>query len=216
MINAFLIDDHAVLRDGLKNILELEPDIKVVGEAISGEGILENLKLIHSDIILLDINMPGKNGLEVLKELKATYPEKKILILTMFSQEEYFYHAIELGTDGYLLKDAPSSYVIDAIRAIYKGESFIHPLMTKKLLNLHQQKSKIKDDYELTSREKEVLQHLVEGLSNKEIAEKLYITDKTVKIHVSKIFRKLNVKSRSQVIIYAVQHKLIPLPPYVK
>lgn len=216
MIRVFLIDDHAVLRDGLTNILGLEEDIQVVGEAISAHQVLAQLEESKPDVILLDINMPGKNGIDVLKEIKARHQEMKVIILTMFSQEDYFYHAIDLGTDGYLLKDSPSSQVVEAIRSVYKGESYIHPLMTKKLLNLHQNKSKQDEEDQLTIREKEVLGFLVEGLTNKEIAGKLHITDKTVKIHVSNIFKKFKVKSRSQVIIYAVKHRLVPLPPYTE
>ncbi|HWO75114.1 MAG TPA: response regulator transcription factor [Bacillus sp. (in: firmicutes)] len=211
MIKLMLVDDHAILRDGLRNLLEVEDDIKVVGEAVSGEDALSKINNCKPDVVLMDINMPNMNGVEVTGLLKKQYPETKVLILTMHSHDEYFMSAIREGADGYLLKDAPFDQVINAIRTVAKGESVIHPSMTKKLLNFHQQKWQ-KDSTVLTEREKEVLQCLVEGLSNKEIAEKLYISDKTVKIHVSKIFKKLNVKSRSQVVIYAVQHQLVPLP----
>ncbi|MRG86487.1 response regulator [Salinibacillus xinjiangensis] len=213
MIKVLLVDDHAVLRDGLKNILEMAEDITVVGEAVSGEQALEQVEMCQPDLILMDINMPSKNGIDATKELKKSYPTLKILILTMYSHDEYFMAAIREGADGYLLKDSPSSQVVEAIRALSKGESVIHPTMTKKLLSLHQQKEDSPNDNQLTEREKEVLICLVEGLSNKEIGERLYISDKTVKIHVSKIFKKLNVKSRSQVVIYAVQNQLVPLPP---
>ena len=209
-----LVDDHAVLRDGLKNIIELENDIKVVGEAISGDDALTKVSGLEPDIILMDINLPNRNGIEVTAILKKKFPEVKICILTMHSHEEYFMAAIRVGAEGYLLKDAPSGQVIDAIRSIAKGESVIHPSMTKKLLSLHKEKSDkdVDKSNKLSEREKEVLICLLEGLSNKETAEQLFISDKTVKVHVSKIFRKFNVKSRSQVIIYAVQNQLVPIP----
>ncbi|MEC5423796.1 response regulator transcription factor [Virgibacillus sp. C22-A2] len=214
MISVMLVDDHAVLRDGLKNILELEDDINVVGEAISGKEALTKVEVLSPDIVLMDINMPHGNGIEVTKLLKQKHPSIKVCILTMHSHDEYLMSAIREGAEGYLLKDAPSEQVVEAIRNIAKGESVIHPSMTKKLLSYHQQKrgDTTENKKELSEREKEVLMCLLEGLSNKEIAEKLFISDKTVKIHVSKIFKKFNVKSRSQVIIHAVQNHLIPLP----
>ncbi|RFB17347.1 response regulator transcription factor [Bacillus timonensis] len=211
MIKLMLVDDHAVLRDGLRNILELEDDIRVVGEAVSGDDALEKVPMCEPDVILMDINMPQKNGVETTGILKKKYPSIKILVLTMHNHDEYFMAAIREGADGYLLKDAPSEQVVEAIRTVARGESVIHPSMTKKLLNFHQQQQEQPKDNALTERETEVLQCLVEGLSNKEIAERLFISDKTVKIHVSKIFKKFDVKSRSQVVIYAVQNKLVPM-----
>ncbi|MCF6409901.1 response regulator [Pseudalkalibacillus salsuginis] len=212
MINVMLVDDHAVLRDGLKNIFEMEEDIQVVGEAVNGNNALEILKGLKPDVVLLDINLPDKNGVELTAIIKRDYPDVKILILTMHSMDEYFMAAIREGADGYLLKDAPSVQVVEAIRTVAKGESVIDPSLTKKLLGYYNQKSEPAGKSELTEREKEVLICLVDGLSNKEIGERLYISDKTVKIHVSKIFKKINVKSRSQAVIYAVQNQLVPLP----
>jgi DNA-binding NarL/FixJ family response regulator len=212
MINVMLVDDHAVLRDGLSNIFEMEDDIHVVGEAVSGNEALESIGGMNPDVVLLDINLPDKNGVELTAILKRDYPDIKVLILTMHSMDEYFMAAIREGADGYLLKDAPSVQVVEAIRTVAKGESVIDPSLTKKLLGFYNQKNDSVDKNELTDREKEVLLCLVEGLSNKEIGERLFISDKTVKIHVSKIFKKINVKSRSQAVIYAVQNQLVPLP----
>ncbi|MEK5444784.1 response regulator transcription factor [Fredinandcohnia sp. FSL W7-1320] len=211
MIKLMLVDYHAVLRDGLRNILELEDDIRVVGEAVSGDDALKNVPMCEPDVILMDINMPEKNGVEVTGILKKKYPSIKVLVLTMHNHDEYFMAAIREGADGYLLKDAPSEQVVEAIRTVARGESVIHPSMTKKLLNFHQQQQEQPKENVLTEREMEVLQCLVEGMSNKEIADRLFISDKTVKIHVSKIFKKFDVKSRSQVVIYAVQNKLVPM-----
>jgi len=204
-----LVDDHAVLRDGLKSILSLAEDIQVVGEAVSGEDALTQLNRCLPDVVVMDIQLPNMDGIEITKQVKQQQPEIKILVLSMFNQEEYFLRALRAGADGYLLKDTPSEQVVQAIRTIAKGDSVIHSSLTKKLLAFNHNKN-TSNEYELTEREKEVLTCLVEGLSNKEIAEKLFISDKTVKIHVSKIFKKLGVKSRSQVIIYAVQNQLVP------
>ena len=213
MIRLMLVDDHAVLRDGLKNILDLEEDIEVVGEAVSGDDAISAAETLLPDVILMDINIPGKNGIEVTGIIKKAYPSVKVLMLTMFDHDEYFMAAIREGADGYLLKDAPSQNVIDAIRSVAKGHSVIHPSMTKKFLSFEQrvEPEPVNKNSILTEREKEVLLCLVQGMNNKEIAKSLFISDKTVKIHVSKIFKKLEVKSRSQVVIYAVQNQLVPL-----
>jgi DNA-binding NarL/FixJ family response regulator len=215
MIRLMLVDDHAVLRDGLKNILGMEPDIEVVGEAVNGGEALGKTEEFMPDVILMDINIPERNGIEVTGLIKGIYPSIKILILTMYNHKEYFLSAIREGADGYLLKDAPSDHVVDAIRSVAKGQSVIHPSMTKMLLNFSSPKKESmaveKKESSLTEREKDVLLCLVKGMNNKEIAQNLFISDKTVKIHVSNIFKKLEVKSRSQVVIYAVQNQLVPL-----
>lgn len=212
MINVMLVDDHAVLRDGLTNIIETEEDIQVVGEALDGEQLLKLLPACRPDVVLMDINIPGQNGIDLTGLLKKNHPHIKVLVLTMHSHDEYFMAAIREGADGYLLKDLPSYQVVEAIRTVAKGESIIDPSLTKKLLGYYNQKGEEPTPSELTEREKEVLCCLVSGMSNKEIGEELYISDKTVKIHVSKIYKKLNVKSRSQAIIHAVQNQLVPLP----
>ncbi len=206
-----IVDDHAVLRDGLKTIFSLENDFVVIAEAESGEEALTKLENNVPDLIIMDINLPKQNGVEISGKVKKQYPHVKILILTMYKHDEYFISAIKEGADGYLLKDAPSDHVVDAVRSLMSGEAVIHPSMTKKLLDLHQHADDKKENNQLTDREKEVLDCLVKGYSNKEIAEELYISDKTVKIHVSKIFKKLRVKSRSQAVIHAIQHQLVSL-----
>ncbi|WP_342526779.1 response regulator transcription factor [Chryseomicrobium sp. FSL W7-1435] len=213
MIRLIIVDDHAVLRDGLKTILESEQDIQVIGEAESGDLALNLVATLKPDVVLTDINMPGMTGIEVTKAIKQIDSNVKVLILTMHSHEEYLMAAIKEGADGYLLKDAPSNHVIEAIRTVHAGESVIHPSLTKKLMNYHQQQLREeKTENMLTERERDVLICLVEGLTNKEIGERLFVSEKTVKIHVSNIFKKLNVKSRSQVVIHAMQNGLVPFP----
>ncbi|MGG7620714.1 response regulator [Bacillus coreaensis] len=194
MIKLMLVDDHAVLRDGLKNILGMEQGIEVVGEAISGSEAVQKAASLLPDVILMDINIPDINGIEVTKMIKRDFPMMKILILTMYDHDEYFMSAIREGADGYLLKDAPSQHVVDAIYSVTKGQSVIHPAMTKKFLNFQKPQQPLSEAKELlTEREKEVLLCLVQGMNNKEIGEALFISDKTVKIHVSKIFKKLEI-----------------------
>lgn len=212
MIRVMLVDDHTVLRDGLKNIFELEDDIEVVGEAETGADVIGQIEKSKPDVILMDINLPDVSGVELTETVKSMFPECKVLILTMYSHDEYFMSAIRAGADGYLLKDVPSKEVVEAIRTVSRGESVVHPSLTKKLLDFHKKKSKNGETTELTDRESEILACLVNGLSNKETADQLGISDKTVKIHVSNIFKKLKVKSRSQAVIYAIQHQLVPLP----
>ncbi len=210
MIEVILVDDHAILRDGLKTMIGQETDMKVIGEATGAKQLQAMLPTVKPAVILMDINMPEMNGIELTKWVRHHYPDIKVIVLTMYKDDENFMAAIREGANGYLLKDSPSEEVITAIRLVNQGESVIPPAMTKKLLSLHQADNKT-DDNSLTPREMEVLLGLVEGLSNKEIADRLFISDKTVKIHMSNIFKKLNVKSRSQALIYAVQHKLVPL-----
>ncbi|MFD1426409.1 DNA-binding NarL/FixJ family response regulator [Kroppenstedtia sanguinis] len=213
-INVLLVDDHAVLRDGLSNIISLEEDMEVVGQASSGAESLTMIEELQPDVVLMDINMPGMSGVEAIRRIRAKDQKVAVLVLTMFDRDEYLYESIRAGATGYLLKDAPSSDVIDAIRSAFRGESTLHPVMARKLLdNISGGKKTDRGSNEdsLTPRELDVLNLMVKGLSNKEIAEQLFISDKTVKIHVSNILKKLRVKSRSQAIIYAIQHELVLL-----
>ncbi|GGA41093.1 DNA-binding response regulator [Kroppenstedtia guangzhouensis] len=213
-INVLLVDDHAVLRDGLSNIISLEEDMEVVGQASSGAEALSMIEELQPDVVLMDINMPGMSGVEAIRRIRAKDQKVAVLVLTMFDRDEYLYESIRAGATGYLLKDAPSSDVIDAIRSASRGESTLHPVMARKLLdNISGGKKTDRGSNEdsLTPRELDVLNLMVKGLSNKEIAEQLFISDKTVKIHVSNILKKLQVKSRSQAIIYAIQHELVLL-----
>ncbi|MDA8354475.1 MAG: response regulator transcription factor [Firmicutes bacterium] len=213
-INVILVDDHAVLRDGLSNIISLEEDMEVVGQANSGAEALQMIDELNPDVVLMDINMPGMSGVEAIRRIRSKNTKVAVLVLTMFDRDEYLYESIRAGATGYLLKDAPSGDVIEAIRSTYRGESTLHPIMARKLLdNISGGKKTDRGSSEdsLTPRELDVLNLMVKGLSNKEIAEQLFISDKTVKIHVSNILKKLRVKSRSQAIIHAIQHELVLL-----
>ena len=211
-IKILIIDDHSMIREGLRQLLELDGDIKVVGEAGDGN---EGLKLIEAtahDVVLLDINMPNTNGLQVLEKLKQKKIKTKILILTIHNEIEYLLKAVDIGVDGYVLKDSESSVLKTAINAVYHGETFIQPSLTpllKESVEKNNLKSSIDDG--LTRRELQVLELLAEGLYNKEIAERLFISEKTVKNHVSSIFKKIGVSDRTQAAVYAIKHNIVEL-----
>lgn len=215
MINVLLVDDHSMIREGIKQLLELDGDIKVIGEAGNGEVCLNLIDSLQPDVVLLDINMPEMNGLEVLEKLREKESKQKVLILTIHNEVEYLMKAVEIGVSGYLLKDSESSVLKKAIYAVYNGENFIDATMTpllkeQKYLRELQKEARSKDKL-LSTREVEVLCALAEGLYNKEIASKLQISEKTVKNHVSNIFKKIGVSDRTQAAVYAIRHKFVDI-----
>lgn len=211
-ISVLIADDHSLLRQGLKQILELERDITVVAQASNGSEAIQYAKEFKPDIILMDINMPGTNGLQAIKEIKQEKLKCRIIVLTINEDREYLFKTLQMGAEGYVLKDAEPSVLIEAIRNVNSGQSFIQPNMTSELVRefnrvtMHEKEKR--DDTNLTSREVEVLELIAEGMINKEIAKQLYISEKTVKNHVSNIFRKLNVSDRTQAAIYAFKHNI--------
>lgn len=215
MINVLLVDDHSMVREGIRQLLELDGDIKVIGEAGNGMMCLEMLETLTPDVILLDINMPQMDGLQVLAKLKEQKLNRKVLILTIHNEVEYLMRAVEIGVAGYLLKDSESSVLKEAIFAVYNGDNFIDATMTPLLkeqnyLKELQKEARSKEKV-LSTREIEVLCALAEGLYNKEIASKLQISEKTVKNHVSNIFKKIGVSDRTQAAVYAIRHKFVDI-----
>lgn len=211
-INVLIADDHSMVRQGLKQILELEQDMSVIAQAANGEEAVKMARQHKPDVILMDINMPGTNGLQAIKELKQEQNPAKVIVLTIHQDREYLFKTLQMGAEGYVLKDAESAVLIEAIRNVFRGQSYIQPNMTKELVKefnrvtLHDKDKS--DENNLTSREIEVLELIAEGMINKEIAKQLYISEKTVKNHVSNIFKKLNVSDRTQAAIYAFKHNL--------
>ncbi|EGD48633.1 two component transcriptional regulator, LuxR family [Ruminiclostridium papyrosolvens DSM 2782] len=211
-IRVMIADDHAMVRQGLKTILELEEDICVVSQASNGEEAVAMSKKIRPDIILMDINMPVINGLQAIKMLKQEPVNYKIIVLTLHQDREYLFKTLQLGCEGYVLKDAESSVLIEAIRSVYHDQTYIQPNMTGELVKefnrvtLYEQDKSIANN--LTNREVEVLKLIAEGMINKEIAKTLYISEKTVKNHISNIFKKLDVNDRTQAAIYAFKHNI--------
>lgn len=211
-IKVMIADDHAMVRQGLKTIIELEDDIEVVAQASNGEQAVSLARTEKPDIILMDINMPVLNGLQAIKILKEENSDCKIIVLTLHQDREYLFRTIQLGCEGYVLKDAESSVLIEAIRNVYKNQTYIQPNMTGELVKEFNRITLIEQDNSitknLTNREIEVLKLIADGLINKEIAKKLYISEKTVKNHISNIFKKLDVNDRTQAAIYAFKHNI--------
>jgi DNA-binding NarL/FixJ family response regulator len=211
-INIMIADDHKMVREGIRQLLELDGEIKVVAEADDGIECMEILEKSEQepDVLLLDINMPNKNGLDVLKELKEQGSTQKVLILTLHNEIEFLLKAMEIGVDGYVMKDSDSGVLKQAIFRVCCGERYIQPSLTP-YLNLKLDKSKEKKLDDLTRREMEVLKLVAKGMFNKEIADKLSISEKTVKNHVSSIFKKINVSDRTQAAVYAIKNNYVDL-----
>lgn len=212
-INIAIVDDHNVVREGIKQLLEIDGEIKVIGEARDGIECLEMLKHTIPDVLLLDINMPNMNGLQVLEKIKANLIKVKILILTIHNEVEYLIKAVNIGVNGYVLKDSDSADLKKAICAVYNGETYIQPNLTPLLKESLRKKAEIKArEFDLlTKRELQVLELLSEGLLNKEIAYKLDISEKTVKNHISNIFKKINVSDRTQAAVYAIKNNIVDI-----
>ncbi|HKM03121.1 MAG TPA: response regulator transcription factor [Lachnospiraceae bacterium] len=212
MINIMIVDDHAMIREGLKSLIEFDGRIKVVAEAKDGEECLSVLSDISPDVLLLDINMPNMNGIEVLKVIIKKKIKVKVLILTLHDEVEYLVNAIENGAQGFILKDSPSSELINAIEVIHFGGEYIQPDLIPKLnatlinKNLDQEKINL-----LTKREVEVLVAIANGNFNKDIASNLNISERTVKNHISNIFKKIDVKDRTQAAVFAIKNNLVRL-----
>jgi DNA-binding NarL/FixJ family response regulator len=209
-IRVVIADDHRMIREGLKQLLELEGDISIVGEAGDGIECIEEIAIKKPDVLLLDINMPRMDGLKVLQKLKEMKSNIKVLILTIHNEIEYLLKAVDIGVNGYVLKDSESDLLRKAIFSINSGEIFIQPNMVP-LLNdkLENREEETTTESLLTKREMEVLKLITEGLFNKEIAYNLSISEKTVKNHVSNIFRKISVSDRTQAAVYAIRNNIV-------
>lgn len=211
-VNVMIADDHSMIREGLKQLLELEGEFKVVAEACDGVECLEKLTKIAPDILLLDINMPNMNGLEVLQKMREKKVKVKVLVLTVHNEVEYLLKAVDIGINGYLLKDSESAELKKAILSVVNGEDYIQPslipLLNSKMIDRNKDSIKIEN---LTRREMDVLKLLAVGMYNKEVAEKLDISERTVKNHVSNIFKKINVTDRTQAAVFAIRNNLITI-----
>lgn len=209
-ISIMIVDDHSLMRQGLRRILELEEDIKVISEASDGEEAISKAIDEKPNVVLLDINMPKINGIEVLRKLKDIGSESKIIILTIHDEREYLLQTVNMGVDGYVLKDCDSDTLVKAIKDVYKGETYIQPslatLLVKKCDGDTTKEESKKNS--LTKREYEVITLIAEGLNNREIGKKLYISEKTVKNHVSNIFKKIDVNDRIQAAIFAYKNDI--------
>ena len=204
-----LADDHVMFRKGIKNILEGAADLEVAGEAGDGLELLEIIKKATPDMVILDVAMPSLRGLEAAREIKIISPKVKVLILTMHRDKEYVYYAISAGAEGYLLKEDADTELFKAIEKIRSGDYYISPLLsgelTHELIQVHQGGQLAQASESLTVREREVLKLIAEGVKNKEIADLLFISVRTVEHHRANIMRKLNIKKTANLIKYAIR-----------
>ncbi len=212
-IRVLIADDHTIVRSGVRLLLQAEPDMDVVGEALNGADAAALAEALRPTVILMDIAMPpGLNGLEATRQIKARIPDVNILVLTMHRSDEYFFEALKAGAAGYVLKSAETNDLVSAVRIVARGEVFLYPTMARQLLQdyLHRlHGADAPGQPALTPREREILRLLAEGYSNKEIAERLVVSPSTVHSHHANLMRKLNLDSRHELIQYARQHGLL-------
>ncbi|HEY4532456.1 MAG TPA: response regulator transcription factor [Kurthia sp.] len=209
MIKVIIADDHHVVRRGLLFFLKTQKDFEVIGEASNGKEAVELTAKLQPDIVLMDLVMPEMDGIEATRRIKSVYPHIHILMLTSFSDRDHILPAMEAGAAGYQLKDIEPDELVETIRKIIAGESSLHPQVTTELNRNQEASSQLPHVLKpLTRREKDVLAELTKGKSNKEIASSLFVTEKTVKTHISNIFSKLEVQDRTQAALYAVKYGL--------
>jgi two-component system, NarL family, response regulator DegU len=217
-----IIDDHQLFREGVKRILDFEPNFEVVAEGDDGSEALNLVETYHPDVVIMDINMPKINGVEATRELIEHYPDSKVLILSIHDDENYVSHALKTGATGYLLKEMDADALIDAVKVVADGGSYLHPKVTHNLVKEYRRLAVNEKNFDedgqfqqldvrrplhlLTRRECEVLQMLADGKSNRGIGEALFISEKTVKNHVSNILQKMNVNDRTQAVVEAIKH----------
>jgi DNA-binding NarL/FixJ family response regulator len=216
-IRVIVADDHALFRRGLEMVLESEPDIEVVAEANDGNEVIALSEQHMPDLVLMDVRMPGRSGIEATQSIKDAVPHTKILMLTISDEEEDLYDAIKAGANGYLLKEISIEEVAGAIRSVHMGQSLISPSMASKLLNEFAAMARKDEEKQqmpaprLTEREMEVLTLVAQGLNNRDIAKQLFISENTVKNHVRNILEKLHLHSRMEAVVYAVREKLLEI-----
>ncbi len=216
-IRVLIADDHQVVREGLSAILKTKEDIEVIGEARDGVEAVEKAREFKPDVILMDISMPRMNGVEATRRIKLEHPQIGIVVLTMYEEEEYIFDLVKAGATGYMLKNSDSAQIIKAIRSTYQGESMLQPSVATKILSEFSHLSQrpapkpSRNDQDLTDREIQVIKLIADGKTNKEIANVLAISEKTVKNHVRNIFQKLEVDDRTKAAIIAIKKGLIQL-----
>jgi NarL family two-component system response regulator LiaR len=210
-IKILLVDDHAVVREGLRTYLDLEDKLSIVGEASNGREAVDKTRALRPDVVLMDLLMPEMDGIAATKAIKEFNPEVKIIVLTSFQDDEHIMPAIEAGATGYLLKDVSAPELVKAIEGAFQGQAQLHPEVARKLMEqVRQPRRRTDPAEELTPRERDVLGLIASGMSNKEIARELVMTERTVKGHVSNILGKLGLQDRTQAALYAVRHGLAP------
>jgi two-component system response regulator NreC len=214
-VRLLVADDHKIFRQGIKKLLEEEPDLQVVGESADGRETVKKATELKPDIILMDIAMANLNGLEATKQIKKVLPETKVIMLTMHKNEEYVLQSFQAGASGYILKEGAVEELVSAIRSIHQDKSFLSPTVSKTLVDAYLRKmetGKTETPFDLlTDREREVLQLIAEGYTNREVAKQLFISVKTVEAHRAHIMQKLNIHDIAKLVKYAIQKGLVDL-----
>ncbi len=211
-IRILIVDDHAIVREGLRSFIQIKPDMEVVGEAGDGIEALEKARTLRPDVILLDIVMPRLDGIETIKQLKQQRCAARILVITSFAEDEQVFPAIKAGALGYLLKDSKPQELIQAIRNVYGGEPSLHPTVALRLMDDLSRESELPQTEEpLTEREMDVLTLIAQGLSNREIGEQLHLSERTVAKYTSNILDKLHLANRTQAALYALRKGIASL-----
>jgi len=207
-IRVLIADDHALVREGLRKLLELSDSIEILSEVGDGQGAINIARREKPDVILMDVNMPGTNGIIATRVIKREMPSIHVIALTIYEDEEVV-DMVKAGVSAYVLKDVAGSELIDTINRVMQGEVVIHPRVANRLVRELSRNEKKKNDVRLTKRESDVLSLLVKGHSNKEMADAMFISEKTVKNHLTSIFRKLGVKDRTQAAVYALKNNIV-------
>ncbi|MBL7065875.1 MAG: response regulator transcription factor [Anaerolineae bacterium] len=214
MIRVLLAEDHTIVRKGVRALLADEPGIEVIGEAEDGREAVQMAQQLLPDVVLMDYSMPGLNGLEATRQIKRWVPEVKVLVLTMHADKEYVFQILSAGASGYVVKKAAPTELVAAIQAVYRGDSFLSPTISRTVIEEYVRQAKViaKDSYgQLTGREREVLQLIAEGHSSREIAKRLCITEKTVRTHRANLMDKLHLRSIAELTQYAIRRGMISL-----
>jgi DNA-binding NarL/FixJ family response regulator len=213
-IRVLLAEDHTIVRKGLRSLLDRDIGIKIVGEAEDGREAVKKAEKLQPDVVVMDIAMPGLNGLEATRQLKKRFPEMKFIILTVHDNEEYILQTLRAGASGYLIKKAAPADLIEAIQAVHRGDSYLSPSISKTVIDEYIRQAEIKSESDiiygkLTNREREVFQLIIEGHKNREIGNLLHVSPKTVETHKANIMKKLNISSTAELVRYAMDKGLV-------
>src|SRR5438067_7040391 len=215
-IKCLVVDDHTLFRDGIRRLLDSEPDVQVTGEACDAVEALEKVRELKPDVVLMDIGMPGMSSFEAARVIERNHPGTRLIFLTMYEDEEYLLQCLDVGASGYVLKDAPPLKLINAVREVYQGRKYLSPQVVEKLVDDFRSRSHgsqgIARSSTLTPREREVVKMIAEGNSVKEIANLLGLSVKTIEAHKFNLMRKLNIHNKAQLVTYAIQKKIVKMP----
>ncbi|MFC1920478.1 response regulator [Chloroflexota bacterium] len=214
-ITVIIADDHALFREGTRNLIDQEKDIEVIGEVGNGQEAIELVTTLRPNIVLMDIAMPVVNGIEATRQIKASQPATAVLILTAYDNDQYIVALLEAGAAGYLLKNVSGNELVNAIRAVHAGEAVLHPAIAKKVFNhfgnTNREPDELSKETEVSEREMEILMLAAKGLSNQDIADKLFLSRRTIQAHLGNIFRKMDVGSRTEAVLQAIRRGWLKL-----